>query len=501
MICMLIVAQQVTISRDAALQVILHRLACRTFIPIHDGPADRVMFLGQMPVVILRAHVLLAGLQFPPGDDADPDEGQEFGETGVVRCLGDGQMEIEIGVPCRTAVLQTGQNRVMGGHDPLFLLRRTAQGGKARALHLHRAPQFQQLDHRRHLAQIEVEERPRLRLQREDSGPLARLHQPLEGQGGDRLAHHRATDAVQFRQLDFGRQTLPRLYTPSGDLGPQSVGNPGGKTIFHAGLPNLSYISYIVRVGMANISEGCMMAYLTKDEAMTRTTARTGNLVERVSQALRAEIAEGRLKPGDRLPSEARLTEAHGVSRTVVREAVAALRADRLVEARQGAGVFVLEAMPVEPAPFQNIDYVRLSSVIEMLELRTAVEVEAAGLAATRRSAQQEERILDAFRAVGDAIASGQPTTAVDYDLHLAIAEATNNPRFTEFLALVGSQVIPRHAIERSEAAPATYLSQIQDEHDRIVTAILGGDGEGARDAMRVHLRGSQSRYRALLRG
>ncbi|WP_128255310.1 FadR/GntR family transcriptional regulator [Falsirhodobacter deserti] len=236
---------------------------------------------------------------------------------------------------------------------------------------------------------------------------------------------------------------------------------------------------------------------------MTTSPARPrGNLVARVSEALRAEITEGHLKPGDRLPSEAKLTEAHGVSRTVVREAIAALRADRLVEARQGAGVFVLEAAEPEPAPFQNIDYVRLSSMIEMLELRTAVEVEAAGLAAQRRSAQQEERIIEAFRAVDAAIAAGEPTTAADYDLHIAIAEATNNPRFAEFLAMVGGSVIPRRAMQdAADAAPRTYLAQIQEEHDRIVSAILAGDEEAARQAMRVHLRGSRNRYRALLRG
>ncbi|QUS35053.1 FadR/GntR family transcriptional regulator [Falsirhodobacter algicola] len=229
---------------------------------------------------------------------------------------------------------------------------------------------------------------------------------------------------------------------------------------------------------------------------------RAGNLVARVGEMLRADIVEGRLKPGDRLPSEAKLTEMHGVSRTVVREAVAALRADRLVEARQGAGVFVLEPPVPEPAPFQNIDYVRLSSMIEMLELRTAVEVEAAGLAALRRSAQQEERIVEAFRAVAEAIEADAPTSAVDYDLHLAIAEATNNPRFTEFLALLGAQVIPRRAVRANdEPAPRAYLEQLQAEHDRIVTAILAGDEAGARAGMRVHLRGAQDRYRALLRG
>ncbi|WP_062763266.1 FadR/GntR family transcriptional regulator [Falsirhodobacter sp. alg1] len=227
-----------------------------------------------------------------------------------------------------------------------------------------------------------------------------------------------------------------------------------------------------------------------------------GSLVARVADALRTEIRSGNLKPGDRLPSEAKLTEAHGVSRTVIREAIASLRADGMVEARQGAGVFVLEAEVPAPQPFQNIDYVRLSSMIEMLELRTAVEVEAAGLAATRRSAQQEERIMNAFKAVSDAFAAGVVTTSADYDLHYAIAEAANNPRFPEFLEMVGAGIIPRRALQTGtdEMISADYLRQLQAEHDRIVSAIMTGNEEEARTAMRDHLRGALARYRALLR-
>ena len=68
----------------------------------------------------------------------------------------------------------------------------------------------------------------------------------------------------------------------------------------------------------------------------------SGTLVAQVSAALREKILAEGLKPGDKLPSEARIAEDFGVSRTVVREAVAALRADGLVEPRRGAGVLSL---------------------------------------------------------------------------------------------------------------------------------------------------------------
>lgn len=88
-----------------------------------------------------------------------------------------------------------------------------------------------------------------------------------------------------------------------------------------------------------------------KDKDISRSA---GNLVAKVSEQLRRSIQAGEITPGTKLPSEARLTESFGVSRTVIREAIAALRADRLVEARQGAGVFVLEPQPPEAVPFKT---------------------------------------------------------------------------------------------------------------------------------------------------
>ena len=225
-----------------------------------------------------------------------------------------------------------------------------------------------------------------------------------------------------------------------------------------------------------------------------------GTLVVQVASALRSAILSGQFKPGEKLPSEARLTEAPKVSRTVVREAIAALRSDGLVEPRRGAGVFVLEPVAAPGLPFQNIDHARISSIIELLELRAAVEVEGAGLAAVRRSPAQEEAILEAHRAVGKCIEAGDPTSAADFALHTAIAAATNNPRFVEFMELMGQNAIPRSTLADAVTdASRAYLSQIHEEHGRIVGAISNGDADVAREAMRTHLKGSQRRYRALL--
>lgn len=226
------------------------------------------------------------------------------------------------------------------------------------------------------------------------------------------------------------------------------------------------------------------------------------SLVGTVSGALRDEILGGRRMPGEKLPSEAGLTKRFGVSRTVVREAIASLRADGLVEARHGVGVFVLNTQPPGMSPFQAVDTARISSTIELLELRAAVEIEAAGLAAARRSPAQEEVIFERYDDLGALISSGRPTTEADFMFHLAVADASNNPRFREFLEMLGRNVIPRTSLQDGvkEHTGAVYLEQIQAEHKRIAEAISARDEEGAREAVRTHLKGSLQRYRNMIR-
>lgn len=227
-----------------------------------------------------------------------------------------------------------------------------------------------------------------------------------------------------------------------------------------------------------------------------------GTLVSKVAERLRHAIDEGLFKAGDRLPTEAELTSQFDVSRTVVREAIAALRADGLVLPRQGAGVFVLKRAPRPAAPFQILDRDRISAIVEMLELRTAVEVEAAVLAAGRRSPSQEAAIFDANQAMTDCVAKGKPSTTEDFRFHLAIAEAANNPRFVEFLKVMGNSGIPRHFLINADPAltGTADLSLVLAEHNLIAQAISDRDEAGASAAMRAHLKESQERYRKLVR-
>jgi DNA-binding FadR family transcriptional regulator len=227
----------------------------------------------------------------------------------------------------------------------------------------------------------------------------------------------------------------------------------------------------------------------------------TGSLVARVEESLRQAIENGTYAPGERLPSEIELTETHGVSRTVIREAVTALRCDGLVDVRQGAGIFVLKAI-AQPAP-PKLDRARLSSDLEVLEVRTPLEIEAAGLAAQRRSPAQEEAIFGCHARVLSCIEMDQSIREADLALHMAIAAATNNPLFVQFLELHGPAAIPQSKVvaENRSAEQTAYRKLIHKEHEAVVLAISDGDEKAARAAMQDHLRGSQLRYRDLLRG
>ena len=236
---------------------------------------------------------------------------------------------------------------------------------------------------------------------------------------------------------------------------------------------------------------------MTRAKANPRKPSRT----ERVSEMLRQRISDGEFSVGDRLPREPDLCATYGVSRTVIREALTRLRADGLVEARHGVGFFVTEPeKPTAQGDFMAGVFDRTSSILNVLELRRGVEIESAGLAATRRSPAQEARIVEAYRRLKAALEEDVSAGAeADLDLHRAIAEATNNPFFPEFLDLVVERTISRTLVAVHGGDEARKLNRTKDlleEHRRIVEAIRDQEPEDARKAMRIHLERSEARFR-----
>jgi GntR family transcriptional regulator, transcriptional repressor for pyruvate dehydrogenase complex len=224
------------------------------------------------------------------------------------------------------------------------------------------------------------------------------------------------------------------------------------------------------------------------------------SLAHELTERLTADITSGKLPAGARLPTEQELVAAIGVSRTVVREAVAALRAEGLVVTRQGVGAFVADDAK-RPFRISLAELSSLREVIEVMELRTGIEIEAAGLAAERATPAGTRKIADAYEAIDVAIGRGGSAVDQDFAFHCRIAQAAGNPQFLRFLEYLGRFIIPRQTVRVAAGLPAdrpAYLAAIQREHGEIVQAILSHEVQKARAAMRRHLLNSRRRYQKL---
>ena len=234
---------------------------------------------------------------------------------------------------------------------------------------------------------------------------------------------------------------------------------------------------------------------------LLRPVAAPRRLSAEVVDRLAEQITSGKLPAGAKLPSEQEMMRGMGVSRTVVREAVAALRARGLVMTRQGAGAFVDRDSSRQPYVIDPGGLGSLNSVLDILELRMAVESEAAAIASERATSVQIKAIREAQRVFSRAISSGERAIKEDFAFHQAIALATQNNRFVEFLQFLGRLIIPRQSIrsfEGSPDGPFKYLGRIEKEHEAISHAIGAHSPGKAREAMRGHLLKSRERYREL---
>jgi len=219
-------------------------------------------------------------------------------------------------------------------------------------------------------------------------------------------------------------------------------------------------------------------------------------------------IRDGRLAPGDKLPTEAAIMAEFEVSRTVVREAISKLQAAGMVDTRHGIGTFVIgfsegTGFRISPEQFST-----LNDVIAVLELRIGLETEAAALAAVRRSPTNLQAMRQALDAVTQAVANGGDAIAPDFQFHLEIARATQNHHFADLMQTLGSMIIPRARLQPTTALSdalteerSLYLRRVNGEHESIFDAIASQDPDAARAAMRTHLANSRERRRRAQQG
>jgi DNA-binding FadR family transcriptional regulator len=226
---------------------------------------------------------------------------------------------------------------------------------------------------------------------------------------------------------------------------------------------------------------------------------RRPNLAEHIVVALSEEIASGRLRPGDRLPTEHYLSENFGVSRNVVREAIATLRAQGLVNSRQGLGAFVAAAQP-SPEPLQPVSAQLMEgddTIRNMFEVRAVLESQAAALAAIHMTPRKLKPIREAVQHMEFTGAPTAATVNADLEFHRAVAAASGNDYLQAMIRTVLEPMRPLIAANFSRHGPmfGHIPHDARHEHEALLQAFADRDAPLARKLMGEHIVAAAARF------
>ncbi len=216
----------------------------------------------------------------------------------------------------------------------------------------------------------------------------------------------------------------------------------------------------------------------------------TGNktLADQVTEALIHKI-RGNEFADSQLPSEQAMAEGFGVSRTVIREAISRLKAEGLIDTRQGRGAFVRTDRLDVPFRIDLNSADLLGSLLHIIELRRGLDAEIAFLAASRRKRDQMASIRRALADIERASKAGQDAAAEDLAFHLSIAQATSNPLFLELLRFLNQFLYIAIRVTRAnEDQRVEFSEQTRVEHMAIAAAIERQDPEAAATAAKTHM-------------
>ncbi|MEU0254017.1 FadR/GntR family transcriptional regulator [Streptomyces sp. NPDC006184] len=233
---------------------------------------------------------------------------------------------------------------------------------------------------------------------------------------------------------------------------------------------------------------------------MDEAAPRKGTVPQRAIEEIKAMIAEGRLEPGQRLPTERELAVLLGMSRSSTREAIRALTVLGVLEARHGSGIYVtaLEAGDLLETFGVVAGLSRGPRLVELLEVRRSLESTAAALAAARITAEQLAAVEQHLAAMN---ATEDPEEVLTHDLafHREIALAAGNATMAAILDGLSSRTF-RARVRRGHQEDGA-LARTRREHAAIHRALAARDPEAARAAATVHVGGVEQWLRSQLDG
>lgn len=215
---------------------------------------------------------------------------------------------------------------------------------------------------------------------------------------------------------------------------------------------------------------------------------RSATTSEEVVTRLREMIQRGELRPGDRLPPERDLAKLLGVSRPTLRAGIRSLAAVGVLQSRQGAGTFVVDAEgppSLDSSPLRMMAALRGFTTVEMFEARRALEMAIAGLAAERATGDQMASLAEEIAGMFASLDDPEQYLIHDMHFHQTVAAASGNRILTALMNMVAAILFD---VRRKTVDRAHDLKESAEMHRQIYRAIRARNPEGARVAMREHL-------------
>lgn len=208
-------------------------------------------------------------------------------------------------------------------------------------------------------------------------------------------------------------------------------------------------------------------------------------LYHSVAERIKQLVRQGAYPPGSRLPGERDLAEELGVSRVTVREAQIALEAVGMLDIRVGSGVYVLRKSSNDAQSMPDV------GAFELTEARSAIESEAAALAAATITTEELDQLDEIVDRMGEETKPEGPLESdADRDFHLTIARATKNNAMVETVERLWRIRIEKIEVKQAyDSICGLHPEKRLKEHKDIATALRKRDPERARKAMRTHFK------------
>ncbi|HLS20524.1 MAG TPA: FadR/GntR family transcriptional regulator [Bacillota bacterium] len=230
---------------------------------------------------------------------------------------------------------------------------------------------------------------------------------------------------------------------------------------------------------------------------MFRPIKRRKRVYENIIDQIKIAIEEGRIKPGDKLPSERQLAEKLNVARTSVKEAITVLESSGVVTVRPGVGMFLNnDSVSVSINKISEIINQRTFEFEKLIEMRQAIEGDAAYYAALRITDEQKKKLTNIYKMLIHSQQQSKEAIEEDYQFHLMIVEAANNSIMLETMHVIAQKIMQGLKESRHTSIQDELLNKaVLEEHRLIYEAIMNNKPEQARDAMWAHHQATKKRY------